>query len=108
MVSKSAIENEIRQLQSADGTKLDVINRHFQLLTDIPQIYRKANVHQKHTIIRTVFKDGLMFNDGAYRTPYLIPALSHNQLILKEKGLLFVEESFANSGVTPVCSEDGN
>lgn len=33
-----------------------------------------------------MFKDGLMFNACAYRTPYLNPALSHNQLILK-KGL---------------------
>jgi hypothetical protein len=41
-----------------------------------------------------VFKTGLTYVDGIFRKPYINPALAQNALILKEKGLLFVEQSF--------------
>jgi hypothetical protein len=40
-----------------------------------------------------VFKGGLLYVDGLFRTPYLNPALAHNELVLKEKGLLFGGET---------------
>lgn len=42
--------------------------------------------------MREVFKQGLTFKDGAFRTPSINPAFEHNLLILKEKGLLFLEQ----------------
>jgi hypothetical protein len=61
------------------------------LLTAIPGIFIRANLFQKHSILRRVFKDGIMYNGRSYRTrtPFINPALSHNLLRLKEKGLLF-------------------
>src|SRR3546814_9787999 len=47
---------------------------------------------QKHMLLNGVFDRGLVYSDGAYRTPWLHPALSHNQLKMKEKGLLYVEQ----------------
>jgi hypothetical protein len=43
----------------------------------------------------------------AFRTPFLHPALAHNELIIKEKGLLFAEQPYQNLGEITGCSEKG-
>jgi len=44
----------------------------------------------KQELIRTVFDNSLYFEDHIYRTPYLILELAHNELKMREKGLLIV------------------
>jgi hypothetical protein len=39
-----------------------------------------------------VFEHGLYYQDHILRTPYVIPELAHNELILKEKDLLIIEK----------------
>src|SRR3546814_1790422 len=55
-------------------------------------LFEKMPVSNQHVIMREVFKQGLTFKDGAFRTPSINPAFEHNLLILKEKGLLFLEQ----------------
>jgi hypothetical protein len=43
----------------------------------------------------------------ALRTPFLRPALAHNESIIEEKGLLFVEQPFQNFGESTGCSGTG-
>jgi hypothetical protein len=54
------------------------------------QIYHSANLLQKQELIRMVFDNSLFYQDKVYRTPYLIPELAHNELKMKEKGLLIL------------------
>ena len=49
-----------------------------------------------------------MFKDGAFGTAYLSPLFAHNELILKEKGLLFVEQPEGKIVDSPMCSGDGS
>lgn len=61
-------------------------------LINLTAIFEKMPVSGQHVIMREVFKQGLTFKDGAFRTPSINPAFEHNLLILKEKGLLFLEQ----------------
>ena len=65
-------------------------------------------VTQKHSILRGVFKHGLTYHEGAFRTPSINPALAHNAVKFKEKGLLFVEQSSNDLGENPLRSEIGS
>ena len=40
-------------------------------LLDLPAIFKKATVFQKHTILREVFKGGLAYVGSVFRTPFL-------------------------------------
>jgi site-specific DNA recombinase len=86
------------------------LNRAAQLipaLLDLVAIFKKATVFQKHTILREVFKGGLTYVGGLFRTPFLNSALAHNELILNEKGLLFVEQPSQNFDESTGCSAIG-
>ena len=76
-------------------------------LFDLKAIFKKATIFQKHSILREVFKGGLTYVEDAFRTPFLHPALAHNKLIIKEKGLLFVEQPSQNFGESTGCSAIG-
>jgi hypothetical protein len=54
-----------------------------------------------------VIKGGLTYVGDAFRTPFLHPALAHNELIIKEKGLLFAEQPDQNFGESTGCSGNG-
>src|SRR5690606_5114468 len=55
-------------------------------------IFEKMSVSNQHVIMKEVSKQGLTFKDGAFRTPSINPAFEHNFLVLKEKGLLSLEQ----------------
>jgi hypothetical protein len=54
-----------------------------------------------------VFKEGLTFRDGMFRTPYINPAFEHNVLSLKQKGLLVVEQPSKDFNSISSCGELG-
>jgi len=66
-----------------------------------------AIVNQQHSILNEVFKPGLTFRDGAFRTPLVNPTFSHNVLKINEKRLPFVEQPSDLSGGLPLCGERG-
>lgn len=105
---RASLENEIQKLNKVHSTNWGKVERLLPSLTYIPGLFEKADIYQKHSILKEVFKGGLMFRDGAFRTPYINPALSHNSLILKEKRLLFVEQPFQNFHEITMCSEIGS
>lgn len=107
-IQKAKLESEIQELSKEESMGLDKAQRLLPHLTDLPGIFKKANIFQKHSIVREVFKAGLIYVDGGLRTPYLNPVFSHNALILKEKGLLLVEQPSQISVLGTGCSEIGS
>jgi len=101
-VQKSILEAEIMELNKQNDGNLGRAVHLIPALLDFKAIFRKATIFQKHSILREVFKGGLTF-----RTPFLHPALAHNELIIKEKGLLFVEQPDQNFGESTGCSGNG-
>jgi len=76
-------------------------------MLDLKAIFKKATIFQKHSTLREMFKGGLRYVGDAFRTPFLHPVLAHNELIIREKGLLFVEQPSQNFGESTGCSGNG-
>ncbi|WP_432327692.1 recombinase family protein [Mucilaginibacter sp. P25] len=68
------------------GYKL--VSNHLTMLTDMEYVYNQATTIEKREFISMVFDSNLYYENGIYRTPTMMPSLSHNYLIMKEKGLL--------------------
>lgn len=94
--------NTIEKLtRSGQQTHL-ILKNELQRLTDLRFIWQSAGTTQKQELIRHLFDNRLYYQKDMYRTSYLMPAFSHNVLILKEKRLLDVDASNAKTGENPV------
>lgn len=71
------------------------------------EIYEKATIRRKHALIKGVFKQGIMYLNNGFRTPYINPLFAHNIMNIKQKGLLTLEQSFLNEDTLPSCGEGG-
>nr|WP_068890438.1 recombinase family protein [Pedobacter panaciterrae] len=90
---KARLKDEFNQLEDLEG------HLHQRLLVlpymlNLPQIFKDSSLTQQHAIINEVFKRGLTFKNGAFRTPWINPEFEANLLDIKEKGLLFLEQPF--------------
>ncbi len=79
----------------------DIVERILPNLGNLYEIYEKGNITQKHTLIRGVFKDSLLWGEGSFRTAFIDPTFYDNVLKIKEKGLLFYEQPSLNSDNFP-------
>ena len=62
-------------------------------LIDMRNIYQLCKTAPaKRELIRTVFDFSFYYKNRVHRTPYFIPKLAHNELIMKEKGLLIINK----------------
>lgn len=67
-------------------------------LSDIVYIYNSGDVISKRAFINVVFDGKLSYANGSYRTLYLNPMYRPKAALLKEKGLLIVEQSLGKLG----------
>lgn len=82
---RACLNAEINHLEQSSE---DDYNQQLLLLpylVNLTSIFEKMPVSGQHVIMREVFKQGLTFKDGAFRTPSINLAFEHNLLILKEK-----------------------
>jgi hypothetical protein len=84
-----------------------LLTENINWLKDLKHIYHTANLLQKQELIRTVFDNSLFYQDKVYRTPYLISELSHNELKMKEKGLLIVTKKGDSREKIPLGGGEG-
>ncbi len=96
--------NKKSQIETSD----DIIERLLPELSNLYQIYEKGNIIQKHTLIRGVFKDNLVWGEGMFRTAFIDPSFYDNVLKIKEKGLLFYEQPSRILGLSPVSTQRRN
>jgi hypothetical protein len=83
----------------------DMIERLLPELSNIYQIYEKGNIIQKHTLIRGVFKDNLLWGGGMFRTAFIDPVFYDNVMKVKKKGLLFYEQPSQIFDRNPVSTQ---
>jgi len=99
---------EIDKLQRDDNSLYLLLQNNIEQLTDLPYMYRRLDTTAKQEFIRSVFDNKLYWRDNIYRTPYIIPAFTHNSLILKQKQLLIVEEEKGLSTKVPQGGAQGS
>jgi len=85
---KSAIE----RLSNDQSHAFGILEKNLNLLTDMRYVYTKSDTLRKREFVNLVFDSNLYYQDGIYRTPTMLGVLSHNHLIMKEKGLLIYEK----------------
>jgi site-specific DNA recombinase len=90
---ESSLRFAVEQLSGSQDKTWKLFKENLPKLSDVHFLYQSASLVQKQTFIKLVFNSQLRYESGSYRTPYLLKLFSHNALILKEKGLLIVEQS---------------
>lgn len=78
------------------------------LLNNLLWLYKKTDLHEKQAFVRQVFKSSLYYQDGLYRTPYLLPVFMPKALILKEKRLLEIEQPIEKFAESRHCAPERN
>lgn len=106
-LEKALLNEEITFLTKVQDDNFNEQLRLLPYLVSVPAIYEKANLNQKHSLLNGVFKHGLSYGEGAYRTPYVNPAFRHNLLKINKKGLLFIEQPSRDFNTIPCGAEEG-
>lgn len=101
------LKSEVSDLSVDIKTKAQEQIKLIPKLMDIPELFNRASINQQHAILNRVFKQGLTFADGTFRTPSLNPVFHHNYQTLNKKGLLFVEQPIGNNTQIPCCGKGG-
>lgn len=104
----SVMQHRMHELQSDNDLYFDRVKTLVPALHDIRGLVEKYDLATRQQFIRLVFDNYLSFDGEAYRTRKLISSFSHNAVILKEKGLLEIEQTLIGSDVTPISTEDGS
>lgn len=77
------LKDEIKSLNNlADNIQQDLLVLPFML--NLHQVYIDAPLGRKHAVIREVFKDGLTYKNGLFRTPSVNSDLGYNLTVIKE------------------------
>lgn len=102
------MNEEILHLKGADAAKMEQQQKQIYKLTKISQIFKNSELSAQHAFLKRVFKHGLTFREGAFRTIFMHPLFEHNLLILNEKRLLFLEQPGQNFGGVPLGGAGGS
>ncbi len=86
---RARLKDEIKYLEEDLEDKMNQELLLLPYLLNLPAIFKEASLNQQHAILNGVFKEGITFKEGAFRTPFVNPNFNDNLLKLKEKGLLF-------------------
>lgn len=90
--AESTTRYQLSEYESNFAGKWNLFEEQLPRLGNVQMLYNIADLTQKRIFLRQVFNSALTYVDGVYRTHFLLPLLSHNTLILKQKGLLIVEQ----------------
>lgn len=84
----------------------DIVERLLPRLENLNLLYDKSNVTQKHTLVRGLFKDSLLWGQGSFRTKSLDRTFYDNLLKVNKKGLLFNEQPFKKLTMNLVSTQE--
>lgn len=86
------LKGAIERLSNDQSQAFSILEKNLNLLTDMRYVYTKSDTLQKREFVTLVFDSNLYYENGIYRTPTMLHILSHNYLIMKEKGLMVYEK----------------
>jgi site-specific DNA recombinase len=82
---KAVLKEELLHLKGADAATIEHQQRQISKLCRVSKIFEESELSGKHAFLKRVFKHGITFKNGAFRTPYIHPLFDHNLLIINEK-----------------------
>ena len=105
---ESSLQAKIAEVGSTADFYLNRLNDVLPKLVDLKQAFDSMDLIQQHRFVNLVFKQSLSYSNGSFRTPQLLDFFEDKELILKEKGLLKIEQPIVKLGLTPIRSEIGS
>ncbi len=108
LAAESAIRYQLSELETNSEAKWQLFREQLLRLGNLQALYNDADLSQKRTFLRQMFNSQLSYVEGIYRTPYILPLFSHNNLILKQKRLLIVEQPQQKTEEMTTCTRDGS
>lgn len=101
---ETRLQKNIVHLNTAGKSLYAAMDLILPKLNNVRELFYTWPLHQQHLFVNMAFGYGLTYQDGVYRTPFLHPLFAHNELILKEKGLLLLQPNLKKGGVTPLSA----
>lgn len=105
--NRLSLKASIEHLSSDQSKTFRILENNLEKLTDLEFVFNKTNALEKQELINMVFDQKLYYQEGMYRTPTMIDLLSHNCLIMREKGLLDYQKKRGNFSIPPLSGPDG-
>jgi site-specific DNA recombinase len=106
---RNYVRAQIDQLNKRTSDTHTLLVENIWRLTDMENVYLSCpTTAKKQELIRLVFDNSLYYQDRIYRTPYLIPELAHNALIMKEKHLLILNKKGDSLSKIPSSGAEGS
>ncbi len=102
-----SLQGAVERLNKNEGKAFDILEKNLYYLTDMHNVYTTADTLQKRELVSMVFDNNLYYQESIYRTPTLMPILSHNSLLMKEKGFLIYEKKRDDFSIIPPSGERG-
>ncbi len=104
---EARLQEQVAELSAGTQDYYQVMEEVLSKLSDLKALFHSFTTIRKTMFLKVVFGEMLWYEGGIIRTPYLHPFFRHNELKLKEKGLLEIQQPSFNLGVTPVSSPYG-
>ncbi len=97
----------IDRLSGDQHKSYKIIKDNLDRLTDLGFVYKYATTLEKQELIRIEFDSNLYYEKSMYRTPTMLDFLSHNAVIMKERGLLEYTKKRDSFPTIPLSGPDG-
>lgn len=105
---KISLSASIQLLTQDQNIVYKIIQKNLDKLEDLGHIYKNISVLDKQEMLRQEFDSNLYYQEGMYRTPTMLDFLSHNSQIMRDKGLLDLQEKTGKLSVPPSCGAAGS
>jgi DNA invertase Pin-like site-specific DNA recombinase len=96
------LRGEIEKLSRNENELWLLFRDNLRKLTDLLAIFNMQSVPEKQETLRMVFDNSLYYRTDRYRTTFIMPVFSHNQLLLSNKQLLEVDQPAGQNGENPL------
>jgi site-specific DNA recombinase len=103
-VQETRWQEEIAKLNTNAQAYYKAIDDVLPKLNNVRESFLGWPLHQQQLFLNMVFRESLSYADGVYRTTFINPLFADKVLILKEKGLLVVEQSSLKTDVSPISA----
>ena len=102
------IKATIDKLSKDESETYALLQENLYSLTDLQFLYNNATINNKQELLKKGFDSSLYYQNGIYRTPFLMDIFSHNSLILNQKKLLIIDEKRGISTILPTGGAAGS
>ncbi len=79
------LKASIERLSKNKNGAFKILEKNLDKLADIRFVYESVDILKKREFVNMVFDGNLYYQNGSYRTPTMMPALSRNSLVMSKK-----------------------